>query len=183
MSEQPEDMPEQPEDMPEQPENASEEDQAEETDGGEEPTITIDYAALIEEKEEMYIRLRAEFENFRKHTAKEKLESYGDATAACVRDLLPVIDNFERAADAPCSDEGYQAGIVMILTQLRSFLEKQGVTEIEALGAAFDPKIHQAIKSAEATEEYPEGTVCEVFQKGYMLKERLIRPAMVAVAG
>ncbi|MBQ8079075.1 MAG: nucleotide exchange factor GrpE [Oscillospiraceae bacterium] len=183
MSEQPEDMPEQPEDMPEQPENASEEDQAEETDGGEEPTITIDYAALIEEKEEMYIRLRAEFENFRKRTAKEKLESYGDATAACVRDLLPVIDNFERAADAPCSDEGYQAGIVMILTQLRSFLEKQGVTEIEALGAAFDPNIHQAIKNAEATEEYPEGTVCEVFQKGYMLKERLIRPAMVAVAG
>ncbi len=184
MPEQPENMPEQPEDMPEDmPEDASEEDQAEETDGGEEPTITIDYAALIEEKEEMYIRLRAEFENFRKRTAKEKLESYGDATAACVRDLLPVIDNFERAADAPCSDEGYQAGIVMILTQLRSFLEKQGVTEIEALGAAFDPKIHQAIKNAEATEEYPEGTVCEVFQKGYMLKERLIRPAMVAVAG
>ena len=84
--------------------------------------------------------------------------------------------------DAPCTDEQYHSGMVMILTQLRNFLEKAGVTEIEALGAEFDPKIHNAIKQTEATEEFPENTVSEVFQKGYMLKERLIRPAMVAVA-
>ena len=70
----------------------------------------------------------------------------------------------------------------MILEQLEALLEKQGVTAIEALGQPFDPNIHQAIKREEATEEFTENTVCEVFQKGYMLGERLIRPAMVAVA-
>lgn len=154
--------------------------------GGEtqpEPEITIDYQALIEEKDELYIRLRAEFDNFRRRTAKEKLEAYGDATAKCILELLPVIDNFERAVNAACTDESYHAGMVMIQTQLTSFLTKMGVTEIEALGAPFDPKIHQAIKSVPASEEFSEGTVCEVFQKGYMLGERLVRPVMVAVAG
>ena len=136
----------------------------------------------LEQERERYLRLFAEFDNFRKRTAKEKLEAYSDATARCIGELLPVVDNFERAVDAPCTDEQYHSGMVMILTQLRIFLEKAGVTEIEALGAEFDPNIHNAIKQAEATEEFPENTVSEVFQKGYMLKDRLIRPAMVAVA-
>ena len=136
----------------------------------------------LEQERERYLRLFAEFDNFRKRTAKEKLEAYTDATARCIGELLPVVDNFERAVDAPCTDEQYHSGMVMILTQLRIFLEKAGVTEIEALGAEFDPNIHNAIKQAEATEEFPENTVSEVFQKGYMLKDRLIRPAMVAVA-
>lgn len=136
----------------------------------------------LEQERERYLRLFAEFDNFRKRTAKEKLEAYTDATARCIGELLPVVDNFERAVDAPCTDEQYHSGMVMILTQLRNFLEKAGVTEIEALGAEFDPNIHNAIKQAEATEEFPENTVSEVFQKGYMLKDRLIRPAMVAVA-
>ena len=93
-----------------------------------------------------------------------------------------MVDNFERAVEAPCSDEQYHSGMEMILQQLKTFLDKLEVKEIDALGAAFDPNIHQAIKQAEFTEEYPEGTVCEVFQKGYMLRDRLIRPAMVAVA-
>lgn len=136
----------------------------------------------LEQERERYLRLFAEFDNFRKRTAKEKLEAYSDATARCIGELLPVVDNFERAVDAPCSDEQYHSGMVMILTQLRNFLDKAGVTEIEALGAEFNPNIHNAIKQTEATEEFPENTVSEVFQKGYMLKERLIRPAMVAVA-
>ena len=136
----------------------------------------------LEQERERYLRLFAEFDNFRKRTAKEKLEAYTDATARCIGELLPVVDNFERAVDAPCTDEQYHSGMVMILTQLRNFLEKAGVTEIEALGAEFDPNIHNAIKQTEATEEFPENTVSEVFQKGYMLKDRLIRPAMVAVA-
>lgn len=139
-------------------------------------------AAELAEQKEQYLRLFAEFDNFRKRTAKEKLETYGDATAKCVEQLLPVVDNFERAIDAPCTDAQYKEGMVMIFTQLKTFLDKLGVTEIEALGAEFDPNIHQAIKQAEADEEYPENTVCEVFQKGYKLKDRLIRPAMVAVA-
>ncbi len=136
----------------------------------------------LEELNDQYLRLYAEFDNFRKRTAKEKMETYGDATAKCVEQLLPIVDNFERALDAPSSDAQYKSGMEMIFTQLRAFLDKLGVTEIEALGAEFNPNIHQAIKQSEATEDYPENTVCEVFQKGYQLKDRLIRPAMVAVA-
>lgn len=136
----------------------------------------------IEAERERYLRLYAEFDNFRKRTAKEKIESYSEATARCIEQLLPVVDNFERAMEAPCSDAQYQSGMEMIFGQIRNFLEKLGVTEIESLGAEFDPNVHNAIKQSEATEEFPEGCVCEVFQKGYMLKDRLIRPAMVAVA-
>ena len=155
-----------------------EDDEAAEDD--EEPEEDVN--EVLEQERERYLRLFAEFDNFRKRTAKEKLEAYSDATARCIGELLPVVDNFERAVEAPCTDEQYHSGMVMILTQLRNFLEKAGVTEIEALGAEFDPNIHNAIKQAEATEEFPENTVSEVFQKGYMLKDRLIRPAMVAVA-
>ena len=137
----------------------------------------------LEEERERYLRLYAEFDNFRKRTAKEKLEAYGEATARCIEQLLPVVDNFERAIDAPCSDQTYHSGMVMILSQLRTFLEKAGVSEIESLGKPFDPNVHNAIKQAGSSDDYPEGTICEVFQKGYMLKDRLIRPAMVAVAG
>lgn len=139
-------------------------------------------AAELAEQKEQYLRLFAEFDNFRKRTTKEKMETYGDATAKTVEQLLPVVDNFERAIDAPCTDAQYKEGMVMIFNQLKTFLDKLGVTEIEALGAEFDPNVHQAIKQAEADEEFPENTVCEVFQKGYKLRERLIRPAMVAVA-
>ncbi len=139
-------------------------------------------AEKLEQMQEQYVRLFAEFDNFRKRTAKEKLEVYGDATAKCVEQLLPIVDNFERALEAPCTDAQYQSGMEMIFTQMKAFLDKLGVTEIEALGAEFDPNIHQAIKQQEANEEFPENTVCEVYQKGYKLKDRLIRPAMVAVA-
>lgn len=136
----------------------------------------------LEAERDRYLRLLADYENFRRRTEKEKLAVFGDATAKCVEQLLPVVDNFERAVDSPCSDEEYHKGMMMILEQLRGFLEKLDVSEIKALGEEFNPNIHQAIKRAEASENFAENTVCEVFQKGYMLKERLIRPAMVAVA-
>ena len=136
----------------------------------------------LEAEKDRYLRLLADYENFRRRTEKEKLALFGDATAKCIELLLPVIDNFERAIDAPCSDEEYHKGMNMILEQFQSFLEKQGVTAIVPLGETFNPNIHQAIKREEASEEFPENTICEVFQKGYMLGERLIRPAMVAVA-
>ena len=164
-------------------EDAAEE--TEETSAEESPAEEVeetDPAELIEAERERYLRLYAEFDNFRKRTAKEKLEAYGDATARCIEQLLPVVDNFERAMEAPCSDAQYQSGMEMIFGQIKNFLEKLGVTEIEALGAEFDPNVHNAIKQGEATEEFPEGTVCEVFQKGYKLQEKLIRPAMVSVA-
>ena len=152
-------------------------------DAATEETELKDADVALEEERERYLRLYAEFDNFRKRTAKEKLEAYGEATARCIEQLLPVVDNFERAIDAPCSDQTYHSGMVMILSQLRTFLEKSGVSEIESLGMPFDPNVHNAIKQEEPSDEFPEGTICEVFQKGYMLKDRLIRPAMVAVAG
>ena len=172
----------------ETPEESVEQDEPQEapadgSEGMEQMLDDVEGSDELEAERERYYRLLAEYKNFQKRTAKEKLEAYGDATARCIGELLPVIDNFERAVDAPCSDENYHSGVVMILNQLRIFLEKQGVTEVQALGAEFDPNIHNAIKQAEATEEYPENTVCEVFQKGYLYKEKLIRPAMVAVAG
>ncbi|MDE7093324.1 MAG: nucleotide exchange factor GrpE [Oscillospiraceae bacterium] len=142
----------------------------------------IEASDELEAERDRYLRLLADYENFRRRTEKEKLAVFGDATAKCVEQLLPVVDNFERAVDSPCSDEEYHKGMMMILEQLRGFLEKLGVSEIKALGEEFNPNIHQAIKRAEASEDFSENTVCEVFQKGYMLKERLIRPAMVAVA-
>ncbi len=135
----------------------------------------------LEQAQEQYVRLFAEFDNFRKRTAKEKRETASESTARCIEQLLPIVDNFERAMNTPCSDENYHNGMVMILQQFHGFLEKIGVKEIEALGSEFNPNIHQAIKQANS-EDYPENTVCEVFQKGYTLGERLIRPAMVAVS-
>lgn len=142
----------------------------------------IEASDELEAERDRYLRLLADYENFRRRTEKEKLAVFGDATAKCIEQLLPVVDNFERAVDSPCNDEEYHKGMCMILEQLRGFLEKLGVSEIKALGAEFNPNVHQAIKREEANEEFAENTVCEVFQKGYMLKERLIRPAMVAVA-
>ncbi|MDE6005463.1 MAG: nucleotide exchange factor GrpE [Oscillospiraceae bacterium] len=142
----------------------------------------IEASDELEAERDRYLRLLADYENFRRRTEKEKLAVFGDATAKCIEQLLPVVDNFERAVDSPCNDEEYHKGMCMILEQLRGFLEKLGVSEIKALGEEFNPNIHQAIKREEANEEFAENTVCEVFQKGYMLKERLIRPAMVAVA-
>ena len=153
------------------------------SDEDSEVSAEVSTEEAVEAERERYLRLYAEFDNFRKRTAREKTEVYGDATARCIEQLLPVVDNFERAMEAPCSDAQYQSGMEMIFGQMKNFLEKLGVTEVESLGAEFDPNVHNAIKQGEATEEYPEGTVCEVFQKGYKLNDKLIRPAMVAVAG
>ena len=160
----------------------STEEAQEELENAESELDEIEGSDELEAEKERYLRLLADYENFRRRTEKEKLALFGDATAKSIELLLPVIDNFERAIDAPCSDGEYQKGMKMILEQLEAMLEKQNVSVIDALGKPFDPNIHQAIKREEATEAFPENTVCEVFQKGYMLGERLIRPAMVAVA-
>ena len=140
-------------------------------------------AALEEElknEKDKYMRLFAEFDNFRKRTAKEKTEAYGDATAKTISELLPAIDNFDRALDTPCTDENFKKGVEMIFTQITDILTKIGVSEIEALGKPFDPNLHNAIKQVE-NEDAESDTVCEVFQKGYKLGDRIIRHSMVAV--
>ncbi|WP_294754062.1 nucleotide exchange factor GrpE [uncultured Ruminococcus sp.] len=136
--------------------------------------------ALAEEKDK-YLRLFAEYDNYRKRTAKEKTETYQNASVQCVEKLLPVLDSFERSLEAECSDENFKNGMNMIYNQFKSFLTQMNVSEIEALGAEFDPNIHNAIQQQDDT-DYASNHVCSVFQKGYMLGDKLVRPAMVAVA-
>ncbi len=140
-----------------------------------------DYEALLADEKDKYLRLYAEYDNYRKRTSKEKTEAYGDAAAKTIAEILPAIDNFERALEAETADESYKNGIRMIFNQLQDILKKIGVTEIEALNQPFDPKIHSAIKQID-DENFGENTVCQVFQKGYRLGDRIIRHSMVAVA-
>lgn len=128
-----------------------------------------------------YIRLFAEYDNYRKRTAKEKTESYANASAKCIENLLPVVDSFERSLEVECSDENFKNGLNMIFNQLKEFLNKMNVTEIDAMGKEFDPNFHNAIQQLDDT-DYAANHVCAVYQKGYMMGDKLIRPAMVAVA-
>jgi molecular chaperone GrpE len=134
---------------------------------------------LAEEKDK-YLRLYAEFQNYRNRTTKEKTEAYNNATAKCIEEILPVIDNFERALQQECADENYKNGMELIFKNLLSILDRMGVKEIDAIGKPFNPNVHNAIQQVES-DEYESDTVSAVFQKGYMLGERLVRPAMVQV--
>lgn len=135
----------------------------------------------LQEANEKYVRLFAEYDNYRKRTAKEKTETYNFATAKCIENLLPMVDSFERSLEFECADENFKNGMVMIFNQLKDILAKMNVTEVEALGAEFNPNVHNAISQQDGT-DYASGHVCMVYQKGYMLGDKLIRPAMVAVA-
>lgn len=147
-----------------------------------------DTAAQIEEIEntlqeanDKYLRLFAEYDNYRKRTSKEKTETYNNAVFRIVESLLPIVDSFERSLETVCLDENFKNGMNMIFTQLMGIMEKLGVTEVSGVGAEFDPNIHNAISQQDEI-DYASGYVCMVYQKGYKLGDKLIRPAMVAVA-
>lgn len=133
------------------------------------------------EEKDKYLRVAAEYDNFRKRSVNDRLNAVADAQAKVITEILSVIDNFERAMDAECTDENYKKGVEMIFKQYTGILDKLGVTEIEALGAPFDPNIHHAVNQVE-DENFGENTVCQVFQKGYKLGDKVIRCAMVVVA-
>ena len=137
-------------------------------------------AALADHKDQ-HLRLMAEYQNYRNRTTEEKKKIYGDAKADCIKSLLTVVDTFERAMDAACSDETYKKGIEMTFSQLQKALEQMGVKEIAEVGVEFDPNLHNAIKQMDDT-DFEENKVCQIYQKGYLLVDRLIRPAMVAVS-
>ena len=137
-------------------------------------------AALADHKDQ-HLRLMAEYQNYRNRTTEEKKKIYGDAKADCIKSLLTVVDTFERAMDAACSDETYKKGIEMTFSQLQKALEQMGVKEIAEVGVEFDPNLHNAIKQMDDT-DFEENKVCRIYQKGYLLGDRLIRPAMVAVS-
>ncbi|CDO01844.1 HSP-70 cofactor [Oceanobacillus picturae] len=140
---------------------------------------------LKQEKDEVYgrfLRLQAEFDNFKKRTQKEKEADRKYKSQDLVNDLLPAVDNFERALQVESSEEnaGLVEGITMVYRQLKDALKSAGVEEIETTGKEFDPNLHHAVMQIEDA-ELEANTVVEELQKGYMLKDRVIRPAMVKV--
>ncbi len=135
----------------------------------------------MDEKEEQYLRLAAEYDNFRKRSQKEKEGIYQGAKSDAVAAFLPVYDNLERALKQETADEAYKKGVEMTMTGLKDILSKLGVEEIPALGATFDPSLHNAVMHVE-DESAGENTVVEVFQSGFKLGEKVIRFAMVKVA-
>ena len=128
-----------------------------------------------------YLRLMADFQNYKRRTEKEKSDIYAFANEKIVSELLNVIDNFERALDAGNEGDSFVEGMNLIFKQLQGVLEKAGVVEIEALGHEFDPNFHHAVMT-EDSEEYESGKITAVLQKGYLLNNKVIRPSMVKVA-
>lgn len=136
---------------------------------------------LIQAEKEKYLRLCAEYDNFRKRSQRERDTLYTDIKADTLLKFLPVYDNLERALATPTEDEAYRRGVEMIMTQFCTTMQKLGITEIEALGQKFDPNVHNAVMHIE-DEAFGENEVVEVFQKGFMLNDKVIRFAMVKVA-
>jgi molecular chaperone GrpE len=158
-------------------------------DGPDEQTA----AGQEESGDARYMRLAADFQNYKKRTEKEKSDIYAYANEKFAADLLDVIDNFERAlgqgaapgpADAETdggADEKFLEGMKLIMDQLVNVLERNDVSEIDAAGAEFDPNLHHAVQMEESG-EYESGKVTRVIQKGYKIKDKVLRPAMVMVA-
>ncbi len=127
-------------------------------------------------------RLQADYENFRRRSRQEKEDLYKYASEQLVLRLLPVLDNFERALTAEGNSlQDYKSGVEMIYRQLMDVLSLEGVMAIPAVGESFDPVKHEAVLREES-DEYPENTITEEFRRGYFLKDKVIRPAMVKVS-
>ena len=137
--------------------------------------------AELDHVRDIYIRKLAEFDNFRKRVERERDEGQRAATEELVRNLLPVLDNFERALDHAEDDSGaFHQGVEMIAKQLWDVLERTGVAVVDPLGKPFDPELHEAVQRVEDS-ELVSGTVASVMLKGFTLGDRLVRPAMVGV--
>lgn len=137
-----------------------------------------DELAVLNDK---YLRICAEYDNFRRRSQKEKDGLYEDIKAETLRKFLPVYDNLVRALEQPTEDEAYRRGVEMIMSQFNSTMEKLGVVEIESLGQKFDPDFHNAVMHVD-DEEKGENEIVEVFQKGFKMGDKIIRFAMVKVA-
>lgn len=140
--------------------------------------------ALTEEKKQLqdqYLRLMAEYDNYRKRTQKERESIYPDAVANTVREMLPLVDDFSRAMSTPCTDENYAKGIGMIAKSLEEFLKKLGVETFGKEGDPFDPNLHNAVMHVD-DEKLGKNVVAQVFQSGYRMGDRVLRHAMVQQA-
>lgn len=155
-------------------------------EGSEAPEEKADSVKTAEqqkkEDDEKYMRLMAEFQNYKKRVAKEKQDIQSFANEKIITELLEVLDNFERSLEhSSDADENYVKGMEMIFQQLKTAMEKAGLKEIQALGEDFDPAVHNAVMQEES-DELESGKVSKVLQKGYKLNDKVIRAAMVAVA-
>ena len=136
--------------------------------------------ALDAEKEK-YLRLAAEYDNFRKRSQKEREAIYADVRADTVLKLLPVYDNLSRALSQECTDAAFYKGVEMTMTQLRTIFEKMDITEIPAVGEKFDPSVHNAVMHIE-DDKYGEGEIVAEFEKGFKMGDKVIRFSTVQVA-
>lgn len=141
-------------------------------------------AAELEDLNQRFLRVAADFENYKRRTAQEKDDLLKYSNAKLMGELLPVLDNFQLALKSPGDSPEAQnviKGVEMIYRQMVQALEQAGMSKIEAVGQPFDPKLHEAIMQVE-DDSVPEDTVVEELRAGYMLKERVIRPSMVKVS-
>ena len=128
------------------------------------------------------LRMAAEYDNYRKRTAREADQKFNDGISFAVNQIIPILDTLEMAANAPTTDENYKKGVTMTLDKAAKALDTLHVEEIEALGKAFDPNIMNAVQQVPAEEGQESGTVVTVYQKGYKLGDKIVRHATVVVA-
>ena len=148
------------------------------------PSTVDDAASERDRLHDLLLRKTAEFDNFRKRTERERSEFARRAAEDLLRDLLPLVDDLERAlavASETADGESYRTGVELIHRQLLELLRKRGVTPVAAVGEPFDPTLHEAV-AQEPSDEHPEGTVVREFRRGYLLGDRLLRAAMVIVS-
>ena len=150
--------------------------------------VNEELEAKLEEKEteleeitNRLLRLQADFNNYKNRSEKEKSDTIRYASEKLMIELLPILDNFERALVSESEEDGFYEGVKLIYTQILTALSNNGLSEIEALGQPFDPNIHHAVVMEES-DEHDEQTVLEVLQKGYKLNDKTIRPSMVKVS-
>lgn len=164
------------------PEQEKEEKKEKKTKKKEKADKSAEIQAQLEEQQNQYLRLAAEYDNFRKRTQREKEALNGDIKAYILGEILPVMDNFERALDNKTSDlESYSHGIEMIFTQLGDIFKKLGVESFGEPGEAFNPQMHNAVMHIDS-EDFGESVIAQVFAKGYKLGDKIIRCATVQVA-
>ena len=146
-----------------------------------EATPEVNWEEKYNAEHDSYLRLAADYDNFRKRTVKEKEASYGNGKADAVAKLLPVYDNLERALNQPTEDTAYKKGVEMTMTELVKIFTGLGVEIFGEVGDAFDPNLHNAVMHVE-NEELGENVIAQVFQKGFKLGDKVVRFAMVQVA-
>ena len=151
------------------------------TEPAEETPVVNQWEEKYNTEHDSYLRLAADYDNFRKRTIKEKELSYSHGKADAIEKLLPVYDNLERALNQPTQDEAYKKGIEMTMTQLVEIFTGLGVEIFGAPGDVFDPNLHNAVMHVD-DDAFGENTICLVFQKGFKLGEKIVRFAMVQVA-